>query len=495
MLSSRNLESHARRVFGLSLSIGLLAVVSLVSILARFPESPSLRVDLVLISTALGGLASSYLLFKWSGFPKVTKASEVFSISVTFFTSFIGFGSLVYLSSGIVQTLDAGIWEATAGITTTAVSSVDPESLSSSMHIFRSLTQWVGGLCALSLVFIATPISAKDDIASSGYASKIFSRSPVERIKQLASIYSVLTATIFLGYWLAGMGLFDAICHSFTTSSTGGLSTKALSIASFNSAAIEWVATIGMLVGGLNIGILWWLLKGKFKAIRRNTELRLYCLLFVTASLIFWWKLETEMAVFTELRSAFFLAASLISTTGYLTTGWDFVSGMTAIALLLLATGAMAGSTGGGFGMHRLLEIIKYLRREITLSYRPNAVRAIKVSGEEVEDRELDKLHGYTATFILIVAGGAFLVSLASQNMNLEESISLALSAFVTSGPSFIDQGSASIDHNAVTHIALSLLMLVGRLSIFPIAYVLLFSIQNFRLNLRGLAKEPVVDS
>ncbi len=495
MLFNGSLESRARRLFALSISIGLLAIISLVSVLARFTNPPSLRVDLVLIAVALGGAATSFFLFKWSGFPKVTKASEVFSISVSFFGSFIGFGSIVYLSSGVVETLDAGIWEATAGITTTAMSGLDAESLSSSMHIFRSLTQWFGGMSALCLVFIATPISAKDDIASSGYASKIFSRSPMGRTKELASIYSILTVVIFLGYWIAGMGLFDAICHSLTTGSTGGLSTKSLSIASFESAAIEWVATVGMLIGGLNIGILWWLWKRKFKAIGVNTELRLYCIIFLIASLIFWWKLETGLAVLTELRTAFFLTASLISTTGYLTISWDFASGMAAVMLIVLATGAMAGSTGGGFGMHRLLRIMKYLRREITLSYRPNAVRAIKVSGEEVEDRELDKLHGYTATFIFFVAAGAFLVSLASQNLNLEESISLSLSAFVTSGPSFIEQSSVGFEQNAVTHIALSCLMLIGRLSIFPIAYVVLFSVQNFRSNLRGFTRDPVVDS
>ena len=136
MLFNGSLESRARRLFALSISIGLLAIISLVSVLARFTNPPSLRVDLVLIAVALGGAATSFFLFKWSGFPKVTKASEVFSISVSFFGSFIGFGSIVYLSSGVVETLDAGIWEATAGITTTAMSGLDAESLSSSMHIF-----------------------------------------------------------------------------------------------------------------------------------------------------------------------------------------------------------------------------------------------------------------------------------------------------------------------------------------------------------------------
>ena len=492
MLSSINLENQGRRVLSVGISLGLLSFISIISSLIQYPNSSSARVFLTFL---LGGIIAaifSFLSLRWSKIPNVTKASEVFSISVIAIVFFIASSASLYLIAGIVSTVDAGIWEATAGITTTAVSGLEPESLSSSVHIFRSLTQWVGGLCALCLVFVATPIAAKDDTASSGYASRIFNRSPGKRIKELTTLYLILTIAIFFGYYFAGMGCFDSICHSLTTSSTGGLSTRALSIGSFNSPAIEWVATIGMAIGGLNLGIFWWIWKRKFSDIKGNTELRLYLTILVLTACIFWWKLDTGFTVLTELRKAFFIAASLLSTTGYTNVSWDFTSGMSAVALLALAIGAMAGSTGGGFGVHRLLEIIKYLRRELTLSYRPSAIRAIKVSGKEVEKRELDKLHGYTATFIFLVAGGAFLLSLASQHLNLEESIGLALSAFVTSGPGLTASTTVAIEHNAVSHIALSSLMVVGRLSIFPIAYVILFTTRNLRLDLQGFRTKPV---
>ena len=494
MISTSNFEAKRLRVFAVGVALGLLSFISIVSSLIQYPDSSSTRVFLTFLLAGISAASLSFLFLRWSKIPKVTKASEIFSISVISIIFFIVSSAIVYLVAGIVSTLDAAIWEASAGITTTAVSGLEPNSLASSVHIFRSLTQWVGGLCTLCLVFVATPISSRDDTASSGYAEKIFSRSIKQRLNELTILYLSITIVIFLGYFLAGMGVFDAICHSFTTSSTGGLSTRALSIGSFDSPAIEWVATIGMLVGGLNLGILWLVWKRKFTDIRKNSELRLYLLILVLSTCIFWWKLDTGFAVFTELRNAFFVASSLLSTTGYVNMGWEFTSGVSAVALLILAIGGMAGSTGGGFGVHRLLEIIKYLRRELTLSYRPSAVRAIKVSGEEIEQRELDKLHGYTATFIFIVAGGAFLLSLASQHLNLADSIGLALSSFVTSGPGLTTATSVGFEHNAVSNIVLSSLMVVGRLSIFPIAYVVLFSTRNLRLGLVGFRRKTVSD-
>ncbi len=494
MISTSNFEAQRLRVFAVGVALGLLSFIATVSSLIQYPDSSSTRVFLTFLLAGISAGSLSFFFIRWSKIPKVTKASEIFSISVVSVIFFIVSSAIVYLIAGIVSTLDAAIWEASAGITTTAVSGLEPNSLASSVHIFRSLTQWVGGFCTLCLVFVATPISSRDDIASSGYAEKIFSRSIRQRLNELTSLYLSITIVIFLGYFLAGMGAFDAICHSFTTSSTGGLSTRALSIGSFDSPAIEWVATIGMLVGGLNLGILWLVWKRKFTDIRKNSELRLYLVILVISTCIFWWKLDTGFAVVTEIRNAFFVAASLLSTTGYVNMGWEFTSGMSAVALLILAIGGMAGSTGGGFGVHRLLEIIKYLRRELTLSYRPSAVRAIKVSGEEIEQRELDKLHGYTATFIFIVAGGAFLLSLASQHLNLADSIGLALSSFVTSGPGLTTATSVGVEHNAVSNIVLSSLMVIGRLSIFPIAYVVLFSTRNLRLGLFGFRRKTVID-
>ena len=140
---------------------------------------------------------------------------------------------------------------------------------------------------------------------------------------------------------------------------------------------------------GLNLGIIWWFGRRKLQNIKSNNELRLYLLMFFGGALLFWLKGDFVGPFGYQVRDAFFKVSSLLSTTGYINKGWEFSSGISAIALLLLATGGMAGSPGGGFGIHRLIELIKYLRRELTRKYNRQAIRKIKVSGEVVNEREL----------------------------------------------------------------------------------------------------------
>ena len=163
------------------------------------------------------------------------------------------------IASGVVSTVDVAILESTSGITTTAISTLNPESLSTSVNVFRSLTQWVGGLVALFLVFVATPITSSGDNPSAAYGPKIFSRKPVKRIQEISILYSGLTLCVFAALNIAGMGFFDSFAHSLTASSTGGFSTKASSIAFFESGPIEWVLICAMFLGGLNLGIIWWI--------------------------------------------------------------------------------------------------------------------------------------------------------------------------------------------------------------------------------------------
>ena len=107
--------------------------------------------------------------------------------------SFIAFKSILLLASGVVDTIDVAILESTSGITTTAISTLNPESLPTSVNVLRSLTQWAGGLAALFLVFVATPISSSGDNPSAAYGPKIFSRKPLKRMQEISILYSGLT--------------------------------------------------------------------------------------------------------------------------------------------------------------------------------------------------------------------------------------------------------------------------------------------------------------
>ena len=489
---SRNVleKSFYAPIFAFS-SLGVIAVISGVS---NYPDAAGGRVSLVFI---IGGFALLMSIFPYLGNLRsvdLNKPSEVFTFSFISIITFIFSQAVLYLISGIVGTFDSALLESTSGITTTAISSLDPESLSSAVLVFRSLTQWFGGLCALFLVFVATPISSGGDNPSAGYGPKIFSRRATRRMQEILLLYLGLTSLTFLGLLVAGMGTFDSLSHAMTTSSTGGFSTRSSSIASFQSASIEWVLICGMFLGGMNLGILWWLCKRKISVIRSNNELRLYLLMFLGGAMMFWLKGDFTGSFGSQSRDALFKMSSIFSTTGFTNQNWEFSSGISAIALLVMATGGMAGSAGGGYGVHRLIELVKYLRRELTRKYNRQAVRKIKVSGEVLDERVLDKLQGFTAIFIFIVASGSFLLSLSKNSLNIVDAIAISLSAFVTAGPPITEAGLVT-DFGVLGHITLVILMIIGRLSIFPAAFMMLKLAQILKINIRSMYASDEIES
>ena len=484
--SPNGLQSNYSSMLFASISLG---AISIVAGFADYPSGAGGRVSLVLVISGFFLMLFAVLNIKGLANFELNNPSEVFSFSFYFLLSFITFQSVLLIASGVVDTIDVAILESASGITTTALSSLNPEALPTSMNVFRALTQWVGGLGALFLVFVATPISSSGDNPSAAYGPKIFSRKPLKRMQEIAMLYIGLTVCVFAALNVAGMGLFDSFAHSLTSSSTGGFSTRASSISSFQSGPIEWVLICAMFLGGLNLGIIWWIGRRKLQNIKSNTELRLYLLMFFGGAVLFWLKGDFIGSFGYQVRDAFFKASSLLSTTGYVNKGWEFSSGISAIALLLLATGGMAGSPGGGFGVHRLIELVKYLRRELTRKYNRQAIRKIKVSGEVVNERELDKLQGYTAIFIFIIAIGSFLLSLDNESLRIEDSIAVSLSAFVTAGPPITEAGLDNA-YGILGNFTLSVLMVVGRLSILPAAYMLLKLSQSIKLNLRGFVSD-----
>ena len=143
------------------------------------------------------------------------------------------------------------------------------------------------------------------------------------------------------------------------------------------------------------------------------------------------------------IREGFFLSSSLLSTTGFSTSSWDFPSGMAVMVLLLLGVGAMAGSSGGGYGSARVLQHYRFVRRELTQQLKPSSVRVVKISGKVIDERALQRLHGFTAIFISLVAAGAFLIALANPNSTPIEALSFSLTCLATAGP-FL--GSSPVD-------------------------------------------------
>ena len=460
-------------VFFIATSISLIEI-SLLSTLSFLTAVTSIDRNFVvfllfaLSSGVIGGIGAARV-FKARKFT----ASEIFQMIATNFAVVILLCSFMYLSLGVCGTFDSALLEAVSGLTTTSLTNLVPESLGESVLLFRSLTQWLGGAGALMLVFVALPAAGRTEEFDVAFAKSITDRTVAKTLVRLTRLYALLTAIVLVAFAIAGMSIFESLCHSLSAVSSGGFSTRNASIAGFESSAIEWVVATVMFFTGMNIVVIWWIWKQKFALISRNSELRLYMLLLVAATISFgvWTR---DLGAFGDVvRDGYFLASSLLSTTGFTNGNWEFPSGMSVIVLLLLGIGAMAGSTGGGYGSARLMMHYRFARRELTQQLKPHSVRVVKVSGEVIDERSLHRLHGYTAIFISLVAIGAFFIGLASPESTPIEVLSFSLTCLATAGP-FLgsDPFDSGIEFNATTHIVASMLMLLGRLSIFPIAYL-----------------------
>ena len=421
------------------------------------------------LGTGVAGMAGVRFTFLERKF----KAGEIFQIVALNFCIVAFLCSLIYLSLGICTTYDSALLEAVSGLTTTSLTNLLPESLGNSVLVFRSASQWLGGLGALVLVFVALPAAGRSEEFDVAFAKSFTTQSVMKTLIRLVKFYAILTVVIGISFFVAGMTFLESLCHSFSAVSTGGFSTKNASIAGFESAAIEWVAASAMFFSGINIVILWWIWKREFHLIAKNSEFRFYLLLLAsaTASFVLW--IHTFGSFGDEIRDSFFLAASLLSTTGFSSMDWKFPSGMVSVVLLLLGIGAMAGSTGGGYGSGRLLYHYRFVRRELTQQLTPKSVRVIKISGKVIEERALQRLHGFTSIFIALVAVGALLIAIANPNATPIAALSLSLTALATAGPFFgAESEESAIEFDTTTHVVVSVLMLLGRLSIFPIAYL-----------------------
>jgi trk/ktr system potassium uptake protein len=177
-----------------------------------------------------------------------------------------------------------------------------------------------------------------------------------------------------------------------------------------------------------------------------------------------------------------------MSTTGFVTIPWSvFGSGAQAMLLLLVGIGAMTGSAGGGFSYQRVILVLRSASRELGRQLHPASVQVVKVGGEVVDERRIERLHGFLITFIVTGAVGATAVALADQGVGTAAAIELTEAALVTGGPTVGEASSPTVaDLGAVSHIALSVVMLLGRMAIYPV----LLAVMTLARRMRETARD-----
>lgn len=388
----------------------------------------------------------------------------------------------LYLSGDIPLFIDC-IFESVSGFTTTGSTILNNvDAISHAVLFWRSFTHLIGGMGILVFVLLIMPKSSGNSIfimraeMPGVHVEKLVAKvGPTVRV--LYFIYLGMTALLILLLVLAGMPFFDAIINAMSTAGTGGFSLHQDSVAHYNSALIEAILTLFMLLFSINFNIYFLILIGKVKSALKSEELKWFMtIVSVAIALITLNTLDFYGGDVVEaFRYTAFQVASLISTTGFATFNYDLWPEFSkTILLLLMFAGACAGSTGGGFKTSRLVILLKAAYVDFKHIIHPRRINTIKFEGQTLEPMVLKGANAYFMGYMLLLIASTLLISIESRDFLTN--LSSVVTCLSNVGPGFNFTGPTMnfSGFSVVSKLILCFDMLAGRLEIFPM--LILFS-------------------
>ena len=409
--------------------------------------------------------------------PKRLSTDQLYMTLVSAAAAMVVAGAVVHLATGAIDRVDRALIEATAGVTTTAVSLIErPEELSRGEQLFRSLLQWGGGGGAIVAIVRVFPRLGHGGLdAEGGVATRSASRlSPTVggNLRRLGAVYFAFTVTIAVAFGLAGMPVIDAGLHALTTASTGGWSTRAGSLGAFDSAAIEWLAAGAMFGAGLSLPFVFQILRTRrVGLLSKSVELKVYLSITISSwVLLILWSGDGSME---GVRRSAFAVTSAMSTTGFLAGSTAmFDEAGTALLVMLVITGGMAASMTGGIRIARVLVLLAVMRRELVRQVHAASVRTIHIGASSIGDAAVGRLVGEVVLNLLVVGVG--LGALSAAGVDVRSAMATAASMLATAGPAYgsNNQGRALLELDDFGRACAAALMFLGHVSVLPVLAV-----------------------
>ncbi len=435
---------------------------------------------------AFGLLLGAGLLI-WAAFFPFRADLQVrdgFVVVVMFWLVLGVFGALpLYLDPALHISVTDAVFESMSGLTTTgATVIVGLDDLPRAVLWYRQQLQWLGGMGIIVLAVAILPLLGiggmqlfRAEMPGPMKDTKLAPRI-AETARNLWFVYVGLTAACALAYWIAGMEVFDAIAHSFTTVAIGGFSTHDASIGHFNSAAIESVAVVFMLLGGMNFALHFIVFtRASFAPYRRDEEVRLYLVLLGSGSaiaIVYLMYAGVTGSVSEAVRWGIFHAVSIGTTTGYATTDFYLWPGFLPLMLVFLSfVGGCTASTGGGMKVIRVLLLGKQGLREIQRLIHPHAHITVKVNEKVMPNRVVEAVWGFMAAYILVFA--VMVLLLMASGLDQVTSFSAVAGTLNNLGPGLGEVGPNYSGINDFSKWVLVFSMLLGRLEIFTVLVLL----------------------
>lgn len=392
------------------------------------------------------------------------------------------FSAIPYVLTGEIPRYIDAFFEMVSGFTTTGSSILtNVEALSHTSLFWRSFTHWIGGMGILVFVIAFIPIASGRSMhilkaeVPGPVVGKLVSKARVTA-RILYIIYAAMTVIEIILLLAGGMPLFDSILNAFGTAGTGGFGIKNASIAAYNSAYVDVVITVFMILFGINFNLFYFILIGKFKDVLRSEELKCYLgIIFVAIFVIVLNILPLYNNVLEAIRYASFTVGSTITTTGYVVVDygkWPLLSQM--VILLLTFTGAMSGSTGGGIKISRIVMYFKNAKNELTRALHPHSVQIVKFENQPVDKNVIGSIQGYLTVYLIIFV--ISLLILSCYKIDFTSAFTAVATCLNNVGPGLNVVGPVGnfSSLSDVSKLVLSFDMLAGRLELFPL--LLLFA-------------------
>lgn len=433
---------------------------------------------ITLFVTAIAG----WLMTRLRGERKQIYAREGFVIVALSWVLMSIVGAFPFYLTGFIPSYIDALFETVSGFTTTGSTILtNVEGLTHGLLFWRSFTHFIGGMGVLVFVLAIIPlISTRSVHLMRAEVPGPTKGKLVPKIKSTAmilyGIYIIMTVLQIILLVAGGMPLFDSVCHAFGSAGTGGFSIKNTSIEHYQSAYLETVIGVFVILFGINFNLYYLLLLRDFKSVFKNEELRLYLSIILASIILITINISGMYgSVLQSLRYAFFQVASIITTTGYSSVNFDLWPSLSRFVLvLLMIVGACAGSTGGGMKVSRLILLYKSVRREIKRLLHPRSVNIIEMDDKVVDESIVEGTKVFFIAYISIMFLSILVIS--SDGHDLETTSTAVISCLGNIGPGLRavgPVGNFSLFSPGST-LLLTLDMLLGRLEIFPVLMLFL---------------------
>lgn len=413
------------------------------------------------------------------------RAKEGFLIVVLFWTVLATFGALPFaLLDQPQMSITDSIFESFSGLTTTGATVIEGiEFLPKAVQFYRQQLQWLGGMGIIVLAVAILPILGVGGMqlyrAETPGPVKDSKMTPriADTAKHLWYIYLSLTIACSFAYWLAGMNVFDAVCHAFSTIAIGGFSTYDASLGYFNSAAVNIICVVFLWIAALNFSLHYAAVSGRnIRNYFKDPECKAFFTIQLTLVTICFLVL-VHYSVYDSaeiaLDQALIQAVSISTTAGFATT--DFSSWPAFLPILLIFSsfiGGCAGSTGGGLKVIRVLLLFIQGKREVDRLIHPKAVYSVKLGDRAMPSRVVEAVWGFFAAYAIVFV--FIMIGLIGTGMDDITAFSATAATLNNLGPGLGQVAGTYAEVSDGAKWLLMVAMLFGRLEIFSL--LVLFS-------------------